>query len=58
MSGLAEAAVQDVQRLRARLDRAQANGQCELHVGLSDMELLVSLSEALLKLYNKEPASE
>jgi len=44
---------ESVRALRRRLLKAEAGGQVELHLGLGDVELLVSLSEALFEILER-----
>jgi hypothetical protein len=43
----------DVARLRERVEKAEENGQVELHVQLSDVRLLIGLAEVTLGLYEQ-----
>lgn len=56
MSELRQRAFDVVRELRARLDRAHAAGQVELHVDLMEMELALSLAEALVNAFEADRA--
>jgi hypothetical protein len=40
-------------KLRKRFDKAKAAGQVELHMGLGEMEMLLTLAEGVLQAINR-----